>query len=302
MAPEFTNASGVMSFFLLAVFGLLLLVLVTRSARTKEALKLVSSAPAFLVPAAMVACTVAFSFWLLPEQSDRQQLSENPWGDQLGHTTPSGWILLIVTALCVAGQIGLLEASAAGRRPNSDAFLKGLKRHAFNMLAGKILISLLTYLIISWFAPVSIGLVVYMVPSILLAPLLGITSQHPGKPHKALPATFHYIQENMAPVARFVTAQTLFLFGLFFFHAQLASYGPLGWNQSMAMLGQSNSALSYNPYPYAVLPSIPALRVLMVILSAFASTVFISAHWLGVHKGYLSSSEQAADRRDGLSD
>jgi hypothetical protein len=174
------------------------------------------------------------------------------------------------------------------------------------MLAGKILLSLLIYLLMSMFQPSGFGNVVYIAPSILLAPLIGIASLHPGRPHKVLAATFSYIQENMAPVARFVTAQALFVFGLYYIHDQLAGPGSAqyypAWVNSLDLLGHGNSTLSYNPYPYAILTTEPPMRILMVVLSAFASTVFISAHWLGVQKGYFSHSEREADRRDGISD
>ncbi len=275
---------------LFAVLTLVLLAFLTRSDRAKEALQLVVSAPGFLVPAAMVAMLVTF----LAHQDISANTNENPWGSPLGPPGFINWILLGITAFAIAGQIGLLEASARGLRPGSDAFIGGIRQHVGTILVGKLLLSLMTYVLLLMFAPQGLGNVIYIAPSILLAPLIGMASKHPGRPVRSLKETLSFAQENMSSVARLVTGQALFLFGLFYIHEQV-----LDGHHSITLLGHSNSVLSYNPFPYALMQETPFYTISMVALSAFASTVFVTAHWLGMHKGYLHAGgeEQAEVER-----
>lgn len=279
--------------FIFTTLTLLLLVFLSRSGQAREAVRLMVSAPAFLVPSAMIAIFVI----LLAQQGASANTHENPWGSPFGLPQPINWILLTMTALAIAGQIGLLEASANNLRPGSEAFLGGIRRHAGALLAAKLLASLMAYLLMAMFAPHDLGTVIYITPSILLAPVIGMASRYPGRPFRALRATLSYAQENMSGVARLVTSQALFLFGLFYIHEQV-----IDGDYSLSLLGHSNSVLSYNAFPYALMQKLPFCTLSMVALSAFASSVFITAHWLGVRNGYRTPLEAEADGGDGCND
>lgn len=267
--------------------GLGLLAYLTRRGRMFEALRLTFSQPAFLVPAAMVTAALVL---LMQRGSAFDTLHENPFGAYLaqryGRALRINWVALLLVAAGLAGQIGLLRAHAAGRAVGSRAFADGVVDHVLTIALGKLAIAGLLYWI-SMLQPQTLGWVLVLVPSVLLAPLLGTTARHPRDPAAAFAACLSISSRTVAGVGRVVTAQALFLFGVF------RLYDLCGHSLELmpSLLGFSSSALSYNHFPLLLLFHGGLLDYVAIGVTVLGSSVFVTAHFLGVTKGYTSEAE-----------
>jgi hypothetical protein len=189
--------------------------------------------------------------------------------------------VLLVVAAGLAGQIGLLEAHRAGQRPGSRRFMRGVADHTLTLGLGKIAIAAA----LSWISrlhPAGIGWVLVLVPSVLLAPLLGTSARHPRDPARAFAACLSIAGKDLAAVGRIVTAQGLFVFGVFELYDLLVH----PWGLSPGLLGFSSSALSYNHFPLVLLFDARPLDWVAIGLTVLASSVFVTAHFLGGSEGY----------------
>jgi hypothetical protein len=250
-----------------------LLWLICRKGRTRDAVRIIVSAPAYLVPAAMSLVLTA----LFVSSFRYRTVHENPFGS--GHV--ANWLLLASIGIVLAGHVGLLEARADGRPATSDAFLRGAKRHAATLVIGKIAIAGGVVLIARLLAPDPLLAILYIVPSLFLAPLVGISSTQPGRPLAAIRRCLVFAHENLWIVGRYVTAQVAFLAALVLLLGRLA-----GAAAPLQQIAISSSTLSYNQFPYAFFMGTPWAILVAVLFSTFASAVFVTAHWLGVTEGY----------------
>jgi hypothetical protein len=258
-----------------------LLWLICRTGRTRDAARVVVSAPAYLVPAAMSFVLTA----IFVSAFRHRAVHENPFGG--GPVV--NWLLLMSIGVVLAGHVGLLEARASGRPPTSDAFLRGVKRHAATLVVGKVVIAAGVALIARLVAPDRVLAIVYIVPSLFLAPLVGISTGHPGRPLAALRRCLVFAHENLGIVGRYVTAQVAFLVALSLLLGRLS-----GADAQLQRIAVSSSTLSYNQFPYAFSTGSPWPILVAALFSTFASAVFVTAHWLGVTGGYRRSTETAA--------
>lgn len=272
------------------LLGLGFLLFLTRRGHLLAALRLTLSQPAFLVPPAMVTAALV----LLGMNWRFTSAHENPFGIvglQLGRGGVWCLLLLALVAAGLAGQIGLLQAQRAGHRPGSRWFLRGVVDHTLTLGLGKIAVAALLY----WLSLLrfdGIGRVLVLVPSVLFAPLLGTTARHPRDPARALAACISIASKDLAAVGRVVTAQALFVFGTF------ALYDHFGhpWGLTPGLLAFSSSALSYNHFPLLLLFGGRLLDFVAIGLTVLASSVFVTAHFLGGSEGYdeVSASAPAA--------
>lgn len=269
--------------------GLGLLAYLTRRGRMLEALRLTFSQPAFLVPAAMVTAGLVV---LLQRGSVFATLHENPFGAHLaqryGRSQGINWVALLIVATGIAGQIGLLRAHTAGRAVGSRAFVDGVADHVLTIGLGKLAIAGLLYWI-SMLQPQSIGWVLVLVPSVLLGPLLGTTARHPRDPAAAFAACLSISSRTIGAVGRIVTAQALFVFGVFRLYDLCGHSLELG----PSLLGFSSSALSYNHFPLLLLFHGGVLDYVAIGVTVLGSSVFVTAHFLGATRGYVSEAEAA---------
>jgi hypothetical protein len=267
-----------------AFLGLLALLLfvTTRPKPVRQALRLAVSAPAFLVPAGFA----TFAVGLLSVFGHGLPLGENPFPVPVASALPA-WGALAAVAVALAGQIGLLEAWRAGRRPDAVAFLAGVKRHLLTIGLAKVALAGTGFVLASIARPSGAGLVLYLLPSLLLAPALGSASQYPQRPLHALRAAVRHALRDTTTVGRIVLCQAAFLTGAWFLLVRCAHIGvPLE-------LLSDTSALSYNAFPFAVLPADGLAVTGAVLLSAFASAVFVTAHWLAASDSIEAPVERA---------
>lgn len=270
--------------FALLTLGLLLITLGWR--RGRSAVRVLTSAPAFLVPAALA---VATALWL---DAGRRSggLIENPWHSRGGSGDGQVWLLVVVVAVAIAGQIGLLEARARGRKAHSDAFLRGITDHFLTVGLAQLVLCLGLYGVSEALHPRGWMNLAYMAPSLVLAPLPGIASRYPRQPTKALIETLRFSYGNLGDVARPVILQSVLLASLFYAYAQVTHD-----RFSLAMpLGPGNSVLSYNSFPFGGIKTWPVLSTFMAMVSGFASAAFLTWHWSGVRNGYRSEDPEPA--------
>ena len=280
--------------FVAALVGsaaLALLWLLTRQALLRAALARVLHQPALLVPAAMSgALGLVFALLGMPEAIAEQPIATA--AERLA-SLPTALIGFLAITVALAGQIGLLEALDAGLPVDGHAFARGVRRHAATALLARSVAAAL-----AWALWCAVGptrgplLVVWLVPQLFVASSVGIASAYPGRPFGAVLAQARFALAKLGGIGAPVIAQALFLFGLGLARARFdaldvpLSGHALGW-----------SSLGYNLFPQLrVGESVPA-AVVATLASALASTVFVTAHWLGVRHGYGAASFPAG--RDG---
>lgn len=258
--------------------GVIAALLVTLEKRARQARRLVFGHAALLVPPVMACAALA----ILHYQGDTVRFFENPFG--LAHFQVDGrmvvpcWLAFGIVALTLAGHAGLLEAVRAGRRPGGQDFLDGMVRHGITIAAGKLLLFGAVYGISTLVDIRSLGLLLFLIPSALLAPLPGFASLHPGNPARAIGATLRFAYDHLQRVGFRVTLQTAFLIVMIGVMCQpfaIHRYGP-------EMLPLSSSSLSWNTYPFVQIPLPDGFVILCALAAALVSTVFVTAHWLDV--------------------
>ncbi len=294
-----------------AAASAVLIWVVTRPRLAKQALHLVMSHPAYLVPAAMAVVGIAATTMFgqsLPGLHPHTILHENPFSTLSGQLRAGlGWAGLGIVSVALAGLVGLLEAHVAGDKPSSDAFRAGIRRHTATIFLAKVLLALLVSVVLGWLTRDGgreVLLVVCLVPSLVLAPVLGATARHPNRPAAALRDTFGIVQREMWFVGRLITAEAVFLVGLFVLWGRaLAPTLPFqpfdeifGWNP--IALGQGASALSFNHFPFVLGTTDRLVSGIAVLAAAFTSTVFVTAHFLGATRGYAMPEPLDVDETD----
>ncbi len=299
--------------FLTILLGLLLLVLGInllfflfgkrgRSARTKgnhqpilRATRLMVSAPAFLVPAAMA--SLGTVFLLLLSNDSSHILSESPFGltqalwqqldagVNLSRARLNFWLLLLAS-LCLAGQVGLLQSHREGNKPGSAAFLSGIRRYGLTILGGKLLlVAGVTFIcrMVNIDSPLS--MIFLVVPGLLLAPLPGAAALHPHNPLHALRDTLQSSTSDVFGNGRLVTIQLLFLLAawILFSHTYAGDIPKTNNVLPPYILALGSSTLSYNHLPMSGMTE-PVWRniapLLGIVFTVVCSAIFMTSHYL----------------------
>ena len=120
-------------------------------------------------------------------------------------------------------------------------------------------------------------------------PLLGTAADFPRQPYAALSAAFTLSTDRVFDVGRVVTAQALFLAGVFLLYREVGPSPGIRPN----LLSFSTSTLSYNDFPFLLLVEGHPADLLVTGLAVLGSTVFATAHFLGATKGYAPEHAQA---------
>jgi hypothetical protein len=273
-----------------ATFGaacVALIWLATRGHLARRALREVLDHPGILVPAAMVSAAM-----IGLHRGFGIGGHENPLAVPRSFDFPlfaeGSWLVFGLVAAAIAGQIGLLEAVARGGRPDAEALVAGVRRHFATIAIAKVLVAVAARVVMGWTHPSERegALIFLLVPSLLLAPVLGIASRHPGRPIRALVETLRLSSRNVFAVGWPLIGQTAVLVGLV---ALVHSVPFLG--TPVSLFGLNASAISFNHYPFAA----EALRhwagLVATAAAVFASAVFVTAHWLGAGCGYRRPDE-----------
>jgi hypothetical protein len=273
---------------LACLVGLWFLAKVVYRRRVRQALRLTFSHTALLVPAAMTSAACA----VLLRVSATPTLHENPFGlaaaRHLGIGQPVHWILLVVVALALAGQIGVLQAWRQGRPADGIAFLAGIKQHALTIVLGKVLLFAAIYGVSS-LRPGSVGRALYIVPNLLLAPLAGVAALHPHRPLRAIAAALRTTVHQFQGVGNLVFSHVVVVVALFYAACRIT-------RQSFTFdhLAYGASTLSYNFFPHALIFSGP-LGWTVVAANALAASVFVTSHFLCAEQGYDDDGEERAE-------
>lgn len=230
--------------------------------------------PALLVPTLLAGLVAGLPFALgIPPLS----VSENPLpvgarGDQV----TSNGLVLVGIAMLVAGYVGLLQAWFDGRKPDGRQFVRGMIDHTLTFLLAKLLICLWVAALAGNLGSGKLDLVLYLVPSLLLAPLLGTAALHPRRPFHALRAALERSSWDMFATSKRLCAQTVLLVVIWVVETDL----PL---QNLVLLAQDASTLSFNPYPilsYAdVISQDSVITILKLVSAMVLSTVFMQSYF-----------------------
>ena len=278
---------GLLLFAGLAVWGLCAL---AGRHGFRRALSATVSTPALLVPAAMmlVGC------WLLAI-GDPRGLHENPFGlrhgSNLGLGRPEHWVVFTLAALTLAGHVGLLQAWQRGRKVDGYAFFGGMVDHGVALALGKLVLFGSTYAI-SMLYPSRLGNALYIVPSLLLAPLYAATAANPRRPIAALLAALRTSYRRFDLVGNLVFGQVMFLVASLWFADRLVP-GSLGdWD----LLAFSSGSLSYNVFPFALLlHDRLSVCVLLTVANALAASVFVAGYFLRLTENAAEDAGEKAE-------
>ncbi len=265
------TVTAIVLFVLAAIWGLRV---VAGRNGVREAFRVTVSTPALLVPAAMtlVACAL-----VMAATRGTLTLHENPFGvagaRRLGVGVPANWAMFAIVSLTLAGHIGVLQAWREGRRPYGIAFAQGIRDHLVTVVLGKLALFAMVYGI-STFASGSWTRVLYLAPSLILAPLVATAAEHPRCPFAALRAALETTRARFETVGNLVFGHAVFVVGTFHIGDRLWSGAA-----SFDLLTFSTSSLSYNPFPFALVFD-PVLSTTLVVANAVASSVFIAGYFL----------------------
>lgn len=275
-----------------------------------RSLRLTTSAAAFLVPMAM---TVFMAMVVGATTARNVVPSENPFGIKMAweSATRGRWegnyweslFLLVFVAACLAGHVGLLRAAYANRVPTSADFLQGLKDHAFTFILGKLLLCLGVVAVsgiigyrVTWAG------ILFVVPSLLLAPLVGTAALYPRRPVQAIKAALSHSTSDVHGTGKLVTMQIVMLLGAWMIYGAVhgtpfmppSFYVKTGSMLQIPLLANGASTLSFNTYPM-----IPMFRggigeIAVIAFTVISSTVFLGCHFLKVMDTMRERSEEAA--------
>ncbi|MHC4851802.1 MAG: hypothetical protein ACYTGW_12755 [Planctomycetota bacterium] len=277
-----------------------------------RSLRLTMSAPAFLVP---MAIALLIAMVVAATTSTTVVPSENPFGIDMAwrfdNMTFGKWagrhwenlLILGLIAVCLAGHVGLLRAAYANRAPTSADFLQGIKDHTFTFILGKLLLCLGVIAVSGMIGyRVSWAGILFVVPSLLLAPLLGTAALYPRQPIQAIKAALSHSTSDVHGTGKLVTIQILMLLGAWIIYGAVRSYPyvPHAWQLKsgsmlqIPLLANGSSTLSFNTFPM-----IPMFRgdpgeIAVIGFTVVCSTVFLGCHFLKVMDTVREQAEEAA--------
>ncbi len=287
-----------------------------------RSLRLTMSASAFLVPMAIAVFLAAV---VAAIASPSVVPSENPFGihlmsDQGSGGTPSDharsgheplaqpralargrWVgdhpqnmlILGLIAVCLAGHVGLLRAAYANRTPSSADFLQGIKDHTFTFILGKLLLCVGIVAISSMIGyRVTWTGILFVVPSLLLAPLVGTAALHPREPLQAIKAALSHSTGDVHGTGKLVTIQILMLVGAWIIYGAVQSH-PNSMLQ-IPLLANGSSTLSFNTFPMMAMFRGGFGELLVIGFTVVSSTVFLGCHFLKVMDRVRETAEEAA--------
>lgn len=269
---------------LLTVIGavvLVLLVLRYRSpARTSggsliEAFRIVFSAPAFFVPAAMTFASTGILMYLSGRGGSNPFLDANT-----SMIPPAALAISGLTAAGLAGHVGLLEALRDGKKPGPDGFLRGVKRHTVTFFVAKLLLAGLTYMIaqdirnrMMWHSELWLP---FVIPSVVLAPVIAATSLRPGNPVGAILMALGILVRNPVKVAIIFALQ----FGVLL--ASIIALDSLAWHVSEMRLIHI-AAFNASSLDFMLFPTIwfatDECAFFVTLVAMMMSTMFLTAYW-----------------------
>ncbi len=211
-------------------------------------------------------------------------VSDNPFGLEKRDNAETNTWMLLVMSVTLAGYVGLLTAYHHSGKANSGHFLAGIKDHTITFLLAKLAIA-------AWASFVSAGLgvdepvfaVLYLAPSLLLAPLLGTAALHPRQPLRAIGAAFdrRWDLPNTSRLILFQAIALILLWQLF----SLFTLSGTPYPDSVSVLAQDSSVLSFNAFPMMALAGISMSSLdilegtLCTALAMILSTAFMHAHF-----------------------
>lgn len=257
-----------------------LLWLLTRSVLCRTALGLVKRFPALLVPTAMAATAalLATSFHGAPALTEQPILLV----DLFGAAAWPAVVWFVAVSAAFAGQIGLLDAIDAGRPPDGDAFLRGIRSHTATMILARLGIAG-SLALIAWFLPTlrGPGLILCVVPSLLLVPAIGVASRHPGRPITALRETLSFSHTRLGAVGGPLMGQMLLLIGVAYSRSLFDSH-----HADFHDVALYSSGLGLNVFPHAIVADSPLAAIVATLGCMAGSMLFATAQWIGVRHGY----------------
>ena len=276
--------------------GIGLIWLLCRGEFARAALRKVLRQPALLVPAAMTVAALIVIHRAVPQI----ELWETPFRQGRGLFSSllgwRNWVGLGVVAAGLAGQVGLLEAIADGRRPDGFTMLAGIRRHFRTFVVAKLAFGLGVHLLADFAATgrAGSGLILFLVPNLFIAPVLGTASLHPGQPLAALRAAFELAIRRVFAVGWPVLFQALIMLGL------VLSTSRVAWTSvEPELLVDGASTVGFNQMLFLTRNAPGGVATIATTLSVFVSVVFVTAHWHGATNGYRAPLRAAeADPRE----
>ena len=127
-------------------------------------------------------------------------------------------------------------------------------------------------------------LVIWLVPQLFLAPVVGIASRWPSRPLAALRETLRFATANLGRVGGPVLTQALFLLGIGFARVRFDQFGTE--SASVEAIAYASNTVGLNVFPHTIVQDSPPAAVLATLACVFASVVFMTSQWLGVRHGY----------------
>lgn len=238
--------------------------------------------PSLLVPT----LATAVATWIFLEiYGWNHGVSENPFGLRGMRDAVEFIPVLVVMSTLVAGFVGLLTAYHRFGKADGGHFWEGIKNHTVTFLLAKAAIcGWAAFLSDSFHVNRAGMLVLYLAPSLLLAPLLGTAALNPRRPLRAIKAAVDRTWD-LRTTSRLILFQTLACLVVWLAFTQFG-----GWNshfpgglQTVGVLAQESSALSFNPLPMLNIVGVnhrePIIGVLCAGLLMFLSTAFMHAHF-----------------------
>lgn len=276
--------------------------LFTRSPSLRAAQRRLLDAPGILVPLA-AATLLLFGVWSLWLDWPYENPFVGPpwWTSQpLPHDHGFGlarvpsflarWLFVLPVAAALAGQIGLLEATAAGEAPSGRRMLLGVRDHFVTMFVARALLAMAVFVIGSRPGTAyDLLLPLMLVPGVVLAPVIGAASRSPGSPLSAL---FHGVAGGFRHLFRHGTLALRELLAMVFLawclrqlHAEPLDTGfgddlqELAYVASIDLLHGGTLSFDHSfmaPFPWtgSALLVLPA-----VACGLFLQAVFVTAHW-----------------------
>ena len=277
-----------------------------------RSLRLTMSAAAFLVPMAIV---VFMAMVVAAAASQSVVPSENPFGINMSWRRDSfvfgHWagdhiqnlFILGLVAVCLAGHVGLLRAAYANRAPTSADFLQGIKDHTFTFIVGKLLLCLGVIAVSGMIGyRVSWAGILFVVPSLLLAPLVGTAALYPRQPGQAIKAALSHSTSDVHGTGKLVTIQVLMLLGAWIIYGAVQSFPavPAAWHLKsgsmlqIPLLANGSSTLSFNTFPMMAMFRGSIGEIAVIAFTVISSTVFLGCHFLKVMDTVREQAQEAA--------
>jgi len=273
-----------------------------------RSLRLTMSAAAFLVP---MAIAVFMAMVVAAGVSRNVVPSENPFGIHMSWGGHGKWagdhlqnlFILGLIAVCLAGHVGLLRAAYANRPPTSGDFWQGIKDHTLTFIAGKLLLCLGVIAVSGMIGyRVSWAGILFVVPSLLLAPLIGTAALYPRQPGQAIKAALSHSTSDVHGTGKLVTIQVLMLLGAWIIYGAVQSYPvvPAAWHLKsgsmlqIPLLANGSSTLSFNTFPMIAMFRGSIGEIAVIGFTVISSTVFLGCHFLKVMDTVREQAREAA--------